>query len=752
MKRVSPGEAVSRRGFVFLAAVAIAFAVGLHIYRMAGMAFTNYDDMLMGLTVDRMRTQGWWSSYLDLARVYAVWQGRIYFYFSMFFFVAPFLIRSLLLRAAISALLQLGATCSMAAVVGMYAGFANALLVVALACLWLPYWPAVSPVNGFPFVYHLPVILFFTALAISIARSRGSIRWRGAAALSWIAFLVSLFFYEALIPPFGVLAVLIPAIESRRAQGGWNRAALVRAWAPWMAGFLLWAGVYLGYRHVNPGTYGGSALAGLGGDGLSRAAASLYYFESYSLPGANWVGNLHYTAERLSGSPGQLGYPAYFFRNLTADGVLMGVLLAALLIFRVRSLKREEASGLGRIAAVAVGCAVLCPLPLAFTAKYRSLKTILEVGPYLPGYYSFLAWSAAAALAVPLAWLALDRLPRLRRAAFAAMAAAGALVCAASAMTNDAIYAHYAEAGDKWGMVDRMARSRWFASLPAHSVFLAPGLWDNFPQTSWYHGDPYWTAYFSAWAGRPLEVIRIPRRVPELLARHTPVFYCEHQWLAGRLASVLLIEPVTAISSSGDAMSDAALLFARGDRGAPPTGMRLEYRTPASDAAGLGPLRAGIPGWQTEGGAYIARVPLPGLIAGTAQVVDAGDAAPPDPVVTFGRGISGLEHDADHYWRWSDGRDGEGELSIFNPLPHPVTVRFRAALTFAPDRADFDFHLAGGSETLSVARGETIERTWRLAPGDNRIVIRCHAGRMPTPGDSRYIVFGIRDWSVTPVD
>ena len=45
-----------------------------------------------------------------------------------------------------------------------------------------------------------------------------------------------------------------------------------------------------------------------------------------------------------------------------------------------------------------------------------------------------------------------------------------------------------------------------------------------------------------------------------------------------------------------------------------------------------------------------------------------------------------------------------------------------------------------------------LERTWRLAPGDNRILVKCHAGRMETPGDSRYIVFGVWNWSVVPVE
>ena len=211
-----------------LAIAAIAFAVGLHLHRMSGMAFTNYDDMLMGLNADRMRMEGWWRTYHELARGFALWQGRIYFYFSMIFFVLPFLIRSLVLRAVLSVLLQLGATCSVAAVLGLYTGFGNALLFVALACAWLPYWLSVSPINGFPFVYHLPVILFFSGLAVWIHLARGRGKPRGAfrrpgLALAWGAVFVSLFFYEAVIPPFFLIALAVSAAEARRAAGKWSR-------------------------------------------------------------------------------------------------------------------------------------------------------------------------------------------------------------------------------------------------------------------------------------------------------------------------------------------------------------------------------------------------------------------------------------------------------------------------------------------------------------------------------------------------
>jgi len=738
---------------VCLAAAAIVFALGMHIWRMAGMAFTNSDDMLMGLTVDRMRTEGWWRSYYELANVYALWQGRVYFYFSMFFFVAPFLIRSLALRAAISGLLQLGVTASVSAVVGLYAGWTNALLFAALACAWLPYWATVSPINGFPFVYHLPVILFFAALAVWILRARRQRTAWGGRIFWGSAFFVSLFFYEALIPPFFVIAMIAVAVETRRTYGGWNRAALMRACVPWLAGFALWAGIYMGFRRLHPPTYGGSALAGVGRGELDAAASALFYFEGYSLPGANWFGNLHYNTQRLWGSPQTIGYGHFFLRNLTADGIVLALLLIAAMacwaamVFAAPPRRRVPVG----LAAIALACAVMTPLPLAFTSKYRTLATVLTVAPYLPGYYAFLAWCVFGALLFPLAEYALRRRPAARWTAVAMLAGGCAVVSAANAMSNQTIYAAYDELSDKWKTIDLLARTDWFAALPAHAAILAPGLWDNFPSTTWHHGDAYWSAYFSGWAGRPVEVIRIPRRVPDLLRRGTPVFYCEHQWLAGRLDAVMAVEPVTAISPAGEALSDSVLLVARH----PLAGMEMEYRTPASDAAGAGPLFARLPEWRHEHGAYLARLRLPDLIAGTARAVDSEEAAPPDPLLEFGRGFSsGAEHDANgQYWRWSDGADGEGELNLFNPSPRPVTVRFRAGLRFDPRQKSAVFDVAGpwGTETFTAAAGETVERVWHLAPGANRVRMKCHAGRMPAPGDARYIVFGIWNWTLTPV-
>ena len=772
MKQVLPGEISSLPktvsgaparvlGFVCLAALAIAFAVGLHIYRKSGIAFTNTDDILMGLTADRMRTHGWWSAYFDLARTYALWEGRIYFYFSMIFFVLPFLIRSLVLRAVLSALLQLSATCSVGAVVGLYTGWRSALLYVMLACAWLPYWLAVSPVIGFPFVYHLPVTLFFAGLAVRILLARGYPRWRTPLrVLSWGAIFLSLFFYETLLPQFFVIAVVVSAAEARRAQGAWSRSAALRAWTPWAVCFGLWTLVYLGFRWLYPSTYTGSAVTAVGRGELGSAATTLFYFEAYSLPGANWIGNLHYNLPRLWGSPESLGYVRFFWRNLGADQVVLALLvLAALAAWALgwssRGGKAREGAA-GKIATLAVICGVMSPLPLVLTAKYRAPETIMTMAPYLPGYYGFLAWCAALAMCFPLLASALRRIPVAAWTATAVLAAVCAVAGAASAMSNDALYRQFLASSNKWKLVDRLAQSRWFAALPAHSVFLAPGLWDNFPLTAWITQDDYWTEYFSGWAGRPMRVVRLPREVPDLLGRREPVFYCEHQWLAGRLDAVLAIEPVVSISPAGEAVSDSLLLVSQGSHGLSPAGMEVEYRTPASDAAGTGLLRAQIAEWRRDpDGAFLAQLPLPGLIAGTARIVDAGGGAlPAGPIVQFQRGFSpGTERDAKgQYWRWSDGADGTGELNLFNPSARPVTVRFRAGLHFYPGHAAFELILPQGSESFTAAAGETIERVWRLAPGANRVIVKCHAGRLPSPGDPRYIVFGLWNWSLTPLE
>ena len=194
--------------------------------------------------------------------------------------------------------------------------------------------------------------------------------------------------------------------------------------------------------------------------------------------------------------------------------------------------------------------------------------------------------------------------------------------------------------------------------------------------------------------------------------------------------------------------SNSLLLISRSN----PANMVLEYRASGS-------LRARIPEGRYEHGAYISQLQIPGLIAGTARLTDPETIPPLSPILEFQRGFSAAERSPDgHYWRWSDGKDGEGELNLVNLSSYPLTVRFRASLQFnpgpegAPRRTAFDFTLPHSSETIAAAPGDTIERIWQLSPGSNRILVKCHAGRLPAPGDPRYIVFGIRDWSVVPVE
>jgi len=741
----------------------------MHIHRMSGWTFTDYDDMMMGLTADRIRNHGW-QAYYRLAKDYALWQGRAYFFFSMFFFVLPFFLRSLLLRAVCSALVQLSATCALGAVLGLYTGFRTAALFVALVCAMLPYWRAVSPVNGYPFIYHMPVLLFFAALTLHICWKRGYVpaaRQRLCQMVSWTAFVVSLFYYEALIPLFCLIALVVSAAEARRAYGKWTGYIAIRTWTPWLTGFVLWSLVYLGFRRFNPSTYGGSTVSGIGPHDLGAVGVSLYYFETFSLPGANWIGNLSRTLYRWTGTPESLGYVPFFWRNLTADGIALAVLVAGLaacwcaLNWKSPAAPEAPPRRLLAVAGMALACAILAPFPLEFTPKYRTPQTIHEVLPYLTGYYSFLGWCAAIALAFPLIGYAWRNRPAMRVAATALLALVCAVVSAANAMSNQAIYREVADLSDKWKLVDRLARTDWFAKLPRNAVFMAPGLWDTFPEPTWFHADPYWSEYFSGWAGRPVRVIREVRPMLELLDRQTPVFYCEHLWLPGRLDAVLVVHPIQWISpADGNAMSDSTLLISRygpgGHPGGRPANLVVEYRSPASAVSGAAPPRVPVTGWRYEHGAYLSQASTPGLIVGTARVSDQADAPLYTPTVDvrFQRGFTpATERDGEQYFRWSDGKDGEGELNLVNFSSQPLRVRFRASLHFnqAERRAVFDFRLPQGTETLTARPGQTIERIWQLAPGANRILVKCHAGRLPAPGDRRYIVFGIWNWSAVPV-
>jgi hypothetical protein len=120
--------------------------------------------------------------------------------------------------------------------------------------------------------------------------------------------------------------------------------------------------------------------------------------------------------------------------------------------------------------------------------------------------------------------------------------------------------------------------------------------------------------------------------------------------------------------------------------------------------------------------------------------------------IEFGNGFSGPEHSHAHYWRWSAGRSGTGEVIFWNQTSQQLKVHFNACVKtgFAePSRLTLGFQ---GKQDVLTANNTCapVDREWALAPGKNTLTIHSDAPNLPTaPGDPRYIVFGLFDWKLT---
>jgi hypothetical protein len=120
----------------------------------------------------------------------------------------------------------------------------------------------------------------------------------------------------------------------------------------------------------------------------------------------------------------------------------------------------------------------------------------------------------------------------------------------------------------------------------------------------------------------------------------------------------------------------------------------------------------------------------------------------------FGQGFAPLEADSVHRWYWSNGLSGEGAITIWNRLQRPVEGIFQACITtgyMAPAKLELVFR--GEPEFVPLDAGRCpLRRRWRFEPGKNEILIHSYEHRVRAPNDSRYIIFGVYDWKLTPVE
>jgi hypothetical protein len=310
-----------------------------------------------------------------------------------------------------------------------------------------------------------------------------------------------------------------------------------------------------------------------------------------------------------------------------------------------------------------------------------------------------------------------------------------------------------AAAPDTWKLVDALGSAGLFADVPENSLLLAPNLWQRLPNPTPGGGDHYLSTYLSNLAGRSIAVSRDGDDVFDRLRRGSAVYYCDHQWIPGRNTSVLLVSRLEATHEAGPIQSDHMIVVASMEL----RNLALEYRSSAPGQREISPgyYEAPVVAWRQAGRAFVAEASVPGLVPGTARLVDdeTGTSLQVGVEIKFARGFTPLTERVDgHYYRWSNGADGEAEFDLYNALDRPLTGSFRTVVRFNPilKTGTFDFTGPGGKETIHCDNGGVVKRVWTLKPGSNPIVVKCHETRMSSPGDSRYIVFGFWDWLVGP--
>jgi len=306
-----------------------------------------------------------------------------------------------------------------------------------------------------------------------------------------------------------------------------------------------------------------------------------------------------------------------------------------------------------------------------------------------------------------------------------------------------------ANAGD---MLDALVNTGFFASLPADASLIAPALWEGVSDAN-APGTVDWTKYLSRRAGRPVHVWRQTDLLFDLVRQSAPVFYCQRQWLQDRRASALLLYRLHEAPDSKPPLASDSIAIVS------PTKLlhlAVEYRSSRPEGGQISDRTYDVPlgKWREQGGAFLGEVYTPGCQPGTALLVDdeSGDALQAAVDVLFQRGFTAnTERNAGHYYRWSDGADGEAGFDLVNTRNRPLTVRFQAVVRFNPvvKTGTFELISAAGTETVHIGNGGLFERVWTLEPGSNAFLIKCHEPRVPAPGDLRYIVFGFWDWSLS---
>jgi hypothetical protein len=772
--------------FYLVCSVVILVGLAIHLSDASRVGFVVSDDAGGDLMACAVRTGGI-REYVRLASRNARGQGRIGFFVAWAPFIAPYFVDQPR-RAEIITLVHFLSFAAFAAFAGLYLGPPVAtLILVALVCL-VPDPGGHYPVMAYPLLFQTSVGLFFLAACFhELSRSKlrqGFFLWAFRLLIA-VCVLLSLCESEAFDLVFAIFASGVFAYQvhvNRRNASARPVLGALRSEAPIIVPFQVYAVAYVLFRVAHPSEYNGNTLSRNSLNVVAAAKAAVIYCFA-GLPGANWTlgGSSIRRVEGLA--PGQTlwafliehaGWPECVLAAGAAL-VLGSYVLCADVVHEVRFVRARDRllpvkwGAAGGMRAGLVGAAILMAigvvgqLPIAVIDKYQ--QNPIGWSPYVTSYLGFLCFCAAIGLLLPAFAV---RLRRGRTIAAGVLAVLGALFAGVAREASSVILSRQEDNYATWRLVDGFLKTPRFASLPDGAAILAPNLWErNSPQPDNY--PDYWQNYINGHSGRSLRVARTREEIAA--AGPGPEYYLEVQQTGDFGAPVLLMSDLT-LSADGDAtgrhlfvlsmrrLRDAAVTFLRP---LPP------QATGSTEESGAGSLEvAQMPPFSYTAGVFVSGLDVPdGFVTGSA-VIQSSLALSPNKMaalgsspyvpfvsrgvsVEFGPGFSGLETSPDHYWHWSNGPSGEGVINLWNRTRHPVSVTFSACIHTGyaePSKLVLRFH--DTTETLTAnAQCGNIHREFTLQTGKNELYLKSYAPRLRAPGDSRYIVFGVDDWTIS---
>jgi len=732
---------------------------------LSGLTFTNHDDMFMDRIASDIHNGGlsrYWANASGLAHG----QGRGYFYFSVFFFVLPFFTEHEVVRALMASAAQLLSLGVIGVFLSLYFRPALGLVFVSLAYAFLPEWPAHFPVSAYPVVYHMAYLMFFGGISLYICAVRCPYfrqRRRTWLSLAAISLFLSYSIYEAVWALFLFTSFTVVWLESRRTSAeipqasGLKRVGSAATSLPLVA---FWANavVYLAFRWAYPTKYAGSAMSGQSVKNLPGIWRVLRFMAFGSFPGVSYLLQGNLVRAYAGGSIREGGVARYFWANLGGAELLWVALLAALIPIFMQVCWRGLAgpcSGSWRrglwLTGVSGLMAVMIPLPVAMTVKYQSDPLY---SPYIAGYYSFVAWCVAiTAAVVAFCGISAAWSRKVKTVVQVVLTGVVVLIASLNAVADDAVISEQARAGLKWHLMNIFMRNEAFRKIPDRAVVLAPSLWGDI-DPNFSHYKQYWTEYVHGHSGRNVSFVRSLNGEGS-----TSLFYLDVEPLLGTRSGVVLLSLLNPLLGGGTVFvtNDVTVIC----EWPYPRASLSVVTLPRDSVAGSafsdslrGDWEQPTAAFQCTEGLCSAVFHQPRMIPGTARLVYGsgfGHNVSAAVGLEFGKGFSVPEQAGDRYWRWSDGSDGTGALSVRNDLGSPVAVRLHATvITGSAAKTRLDVTIGGdGPKTLYVASGDLLDERFVAEPGSTRIEIHSYGPRIGSGEDSRYRVFGLEKWSLS---